>query len=119
MIVPFASGTVTTLVVKASQGGGTSSGQAWLYHDAVPFDEDGAVASNPCTLAGTPNTSVCFIDGLDVNLSLLFLDSLSVFVKTDGGSFEGASACVLIADPVTATGPPPPAGPMPPQRKGG
>ena len=32
---------IRSLVVKASQGGGTSSGRAWVVHDAEPFDAAG------------------------------------------------------------------------------
>jgi hypothetical protein len=110
VILPYGAGTeVTSLVVKASQGGGTSSGTAFIYHDQRnPFDEDGALLdATPCVLPATPDTSFCFIP-IDTG-TLLNLDSLSIFVTSTGGSFEGASACVTLVpvpgDPNDIPGP--------------
>ena len=98
MISPFAAGAeVLTLVVKVSQGNPTS-GVAYLYHDDPLGSDDGERLNpdDPCVLAALPVQSVCQVNFSVGDAVLTALDSLSVFIKTDGGNFEGASACVLI-----------------------
>ncbi|NVK21710.1 MAG: collagen-like protein, partial [Kangiellaceae bacterium] len=100
VISPFAAGAeVLTLVVKAAQGNNPNSGIAILYHDnpggqgGVPV---GNSPSNQCVLDDTAVKSVCKVT-FDTNNDLVEFDSLSVFIRTtDGGSFEGGSACILI-----------------------
>ncbi len=92
VISPFSGAAqVLTLVVKVAQGNSPRDGVANLFHDG-PTDE-GLVLSPDCELlaeASSSNCKVNFVGDLDE------LDSLSVFVKPDSGSFEGATACVLI-----------------------
>ena len=107
VILPFAfaDSVVTNLVVKVSQGNTARTGQAWLYHDGMT--DAGEVISDVCTInelddpsnefeGPLDSTTVCTADPL-VGASLKTFDSLSVFVKADSGSFEGATACVLLA----------------------
>ena len=100
VISPFAAGSeVLTLVVKASQGNNPNSGVAVLYHDAAGGAQGGepvgSAPNNQCVLNETPVKSVCKIT-FSTNNALELFDSLSVFIQTDGGSFEGGSACILI-----------------------
>ena len=108
VILPFAfaDSVVTSLVVKVSQGNTARTGQAWLYHDG-PTDA-GELISEECILneADDPSgpidsTTVCTAPALG-GVDLRPFDSLSVFVKADSGSFEGATACVLLATDQTA-----------------
>ena len=100
VISPFAAGAeVLTLVVKAAQGNNANSGVAVLYHDAPGGAQGGepvgTAPNNQCVLSDTPVKSVCKIT-FSTNNALELFDSLSVFIQTDGGSFEGGSACILI-----------------------
>ena len=100
VISPFAAGAeVLTLVVKAAQGNSPRSGMAVLYHDAAGGAQGGEpvgiAPENECVLNATEVKSVCSIT-FSTNNSLELFDSLSVFIETDGGSFEGGSACILI-----------------------
>ncbi|WP_223669086.1 DUF7467 domain-containing protein [Kangiella shandongensis] len=100
VISPFAADAeVLTLVVKAAQGNNPASGFAVLYHDAAGGaqggEQVGSAPNNQCILNDTAVKSVCKIT-FSTNNSLELFDSLSVFIKTDGGNFEGGSACVLI-----------------------
>jgi hypothetical protein len=95
VISPFgADAQVLVLVVKAAQGNQARSGEAQLFHDAPGNAQGGVSLGGICTLNPTATKSVCkvTIAGGD----LVEFDSLSVFIKADGGSFEGGSACVLI-----------------------
>ena len=104
MIVPFGAGTVVdAFIVKASQGNSDTSGQAWVYHDSDPFTEEGEILSPECTLNQDPDVTICFQQGFGAVLRNL--DSLSVFIETNGGNFEGATACVLIGPITDATDP--------------
>ena len=97
VISPFAADAeVITLVVKVSQGNTPRDGDAQLYHDG-PTD-DGLPLDGLCELNSLPSdlTTTCVIDFTPGDGELELLDSLSVFVETDGGSVEGATACVLI-----------------------
>ncbi|NVJ66635.1 MAG: hypothetical protein HWE16_09100 [Gammaproteobacteria bacterium] len=95
VISPFgADAEVVKLVVKVSQGNTARSGDAQLFHDG-PTDLGLPLGPN-CALDATPgeSTTTCMVP---INAgALTLLDSLSVYVQTDGGSFEGATACVLI-----------------------
>ncbi len=97
VISPFPGGAqVMKLVVKVSQGKGVD-GWAQLYHDRPLSDPDydeGFPIGPVCELHAADNVSVCEVPIADGILTLH--DSLSVFVVTDSGNFEGASACVLI-----------------------
>ena len=86
---------VISLIVKVSQGQTARDGDAWLYHDG-PTD-DGLQLGGQCELISAVGDSrtICEIPIAPGDLDPR--DSLSVFVKTDGGNFSGASACVLIA----------------------
>ena len=88
VISPFDAGAlVVKLVAKAAQGGsGGNSGIAVLHNDAGPL-------SSECVLLGDPTSSTCSIP---VTGTLTELDSLSIFFKTDGGSWAGVSACILV-----------------------
>ena len=95
VISPFlARAEVVKLVVKVSQGNSPRDGDAQLFHDAVTAG--GGQLGGNCALDSSPGDfrTVCSI--LINAAPLTLLDSLSVFVVTDSGSFEGASACVLI-----------------------
>ncbi len=92
VISPFSGAAqVLTLVVKVSQGNSPRDGVANLFHDG-PTDE-GEILSPDCVLAAAPSKSTCTVN---IGGALTVLDSLSVFIKPDSGSFEGATACVLI-----------------------
>ncbi len=95
--------------MKASQGNTARTGRAWLYHDDPGGNDAGEILAggdnNPCLIDESlaPNigtnesTTVCAISS-DEGQTLEVFDSLSVFVVTDNGSFEGATACVLILE---------------------
>ena len=101
VISPFLNGSdVLRFVVKVSQGNTARSGEAQLFHDDVVAG--GQTLGPVCVITpvvpgvGGDFRTTCEID-IDPTVAVLaLLDSLSVFVNTDGGSFEGASACVLI-----------------------
>ncbi|MBE9548040.1 MAG: collagen-like protein, partial [Proteobacteria bacterium] len=100
VITPFPAGyVITKFIVKVSQGNIPVNGEAWLLHDDhVNESRDGHQISDICPLTKNdpgPFASVCKLDGPFYE-SLQVWDSLSVFVKTDGGNFTGATACVLI-----------------------
>ena len=100
VISPFLAGAeVVTLVVKAAQGNSPRSGSAVLFHDAAGGAQGGeplgTAPNNQCILSNTPVKSICKIT-FATNNALELFDSLSVFIKTDAGSFEGGSACILI-----------------------
>ncbi|MBL4881387.1 MAG: collagen-like protein, partial [Oleispira sp.] len=97
VISPFgADAEVITLVVKAAIGKTARSGVARLFHDAPGGVKGGEMLGEDCVLELNSFKSTCLIT-LDVGTGGLgFLDSLSVFIKADSGSFEGGSACVLI-----------------------
>ena len=101
VISPFSAGAqVLRLVVKVAQGNSPRDGTARLFHDdPLGLTDLGEQLSPDCNLVAAPSRSTCEVDFTG---SLTFLDSLSVFVFTAGGSFEGASACVLI-DPDPGT----------------
>ncbi len=101
VISPFVVGAqVLRFVVKVSQGNTARSGDAQLFHDALVAG--GQPLGPPCPINGTPGDfrTTCEININSAN-ELALLDSLSVFISTDGGSFEGGSACILI-DPTPA-----------------
>ncbi|MCK5379273.1 MAG: hypothetical protein KAJ78_07705, partial [Acidobacteria bacterium] len=58
-----------------------------------PDYDAGLVLSPACVLVAAAQKSTCTINFTG---DLVVWDSLSVFVKTKGGNFEGASACILI-----------------------
>ena len=101
VISPFLNGSdVLRFVVKVSQGNTARSGEAQLFHDDVVAA--GQTLGPVCVITpvvpgvGGDFRTTCEID-IDPTVAVLaLLDSLSIFVNTDGGSFEGASACVLI-----------------------
>ena len=89
VITPFEAGAfIKRFVIKAAQGNNPVSGIATVYHDDGPLGTCNLVANDPDAAK-----SVC--SGI-TNGVLGEFDSLSVFVKTDGGSFNGATACLLI-----------------------
>ncbi|ACV26582.1 collagen-like protein [Kangiella koreensis] len=89
VITPFEAGAfIKRFVIKAAQGNNPVSGIATVYHDNGPLGTCNLVANDPDAAK-----SVC--SGI-TNGVLGEFDSLSVFVKTDGGSFNGATACLLI-----------------------
>jgi hypothetical protein len=106
VISPFGGNAqVLKLVVKVAQGNSPRDGEAQLYHDNTdnndPDQDKGSPLSPICELTASPSKSTCAVDFVG---NLTPVDSLSVFVKTDTGSFEGATACVLI-DPDGAPAP--------------
>ena len=102
VITPFSAAdqpTVKRLIVKVSQGNSADSGMAWLYHDG---DTDkGEMISGECVITpdvsgpGGDTKTICTVN-YGAGMALLDYDSLSVFVKTDNGNFENASACVVV-----------------------
>ncbi|MBD3654003.1 collagen-like protein [Kangiella sp.] len=89
VITPFEAGAfIKRFVIKAAQGNNPVSGVATIYHDDGPLGTCDLVANDPDDVK-----SVC--SGI-TNGVLGEFDSLSVFVKTDNGSFNGATACLLI-----------------------
>ncbi|MDX1554851.1 MAG: hypothetical protein R3212_02380 [Xanthomonadales bacterium] len=98
VVLPFASGNVTTFVAKAAQGNSPRSGTARLFHEDPNSENIEMIAE--CDLPATPIDSVCFDNsGAAVGNVQADPDSLALFIETDGGSFEGGSACVLISNP--------------------
>jgi hypothetical protein len=100
VILPFVEDVVIQrFVIKVSQGNTARDGTAWVYKDD-PTTDKGQIAIGPCNIVGQvgDSTTVCAVDGpsAPVHSGDLDSDSLSVFVNTAGGSFEGASACVLV-----------------------
>jgi hypothetical protein len=97
VISPFgADAEVITLVVKAAIGNTARSGIAQLYHDAAGGAQGGEALGGICTLDLSTVKSTCQVTLAIGAGELDLLDSLSVFIKADSGSFEGGSACVLI-----------------------
>ncbi|MHC9510407.1 DUF7467 domain-containing protein [Kangiella sp. M94] len=89
VITPFEAGAfIKRFVIKAAQGNNPVSGVATVHHDDGPIGTCNLVANDPDGIK-----SVC--SGI-TNGVLGEFDSLSVFVKTDSGSFNGATACLLI-----------------------
>ena len=89
VITPFEAGAfIKRFVIKGSQGNNPVSGSATVYHDNGPLGSCDLIANDPDAVK-----SVC--SGI-TNGVLGEFDSLSVFVKTNGGSFTGATACLLI-----------------------
>jgi hypothetical protein len=106
VITPFLAGSnVVAFVVKASQGNNPNSGVATVFHDD-PTTDAGQPISVPCYItpeSQSESTTVCdLVNPSDFVEPMLEFDSLSVFIQTDGGNFEGATACVLI-DPNAGT----------------
>ena len=100
VITPFEAGSaILTFIVKVSQGNTARPGSAQVFHDN-PDDPNGSPLSEVCNIVPNPgeSRSVCVLQaGLgDIFDPLVLFDSLSVFVQTDGGSYEGSTACVLI-----------------------
>ena len=100
IVVPAGAGaTVTTFVAKVSQGNTARFGDAELYQDG-PTDNGTLIGT--CALDPDPDDAVtrCM---MMLTAVLVEKDSLSCFIRTDGGSFEGGSCSVLIdlgtADP--------------------
>jgi len=106
VISPFSGDAqVLRLVVKVAQGNSPRDGWAVLYHDNsdnTDPDQDLGLPLSPdigetgaCRLLASPSKSICEVDFVG-DLNDAPIDSLSIFVVTDTGSFEGATACVLI-----------------------
>ena len=103
VVTPFEPGAeVIAAVIKASQGNNPVDGTAWIYHD----EHDGAgtqlghIIAGPCSLVGgIPDDFASVCEATSSGEPLGVWDGLSLFVNTTGGSFTGATACVLI-DPV-------------------
>ena len=88
---------VTAFVVKVSHGSTARSGDGFVYHDGPT---DAGIQIGTCALDGVDgDTTTCMtmIPTFVLNLK----DSLSCFISTDGGSFEGGS-CSVLADLSTA-----------------
>jgi len=124
VIHPFGQETfVVGMTVKVAQGNSPTTGHARLYHDSdltdlgelIPEDDpyppipgcdpgDGNDGIDNDGFGPNPNRSTCMamFDVCDGDQPtnganrLGVKDSLSVFVKTDTGNFEGASACVVL-----------------------
>jgi len=64
---------------------GTFIGDACVIDETL--DPDTSLNTTHCTVLYNCNTAD---NGLEA------LDSLSVFIETDGGSFEGMSACAIV-----------------------
>jgi len=112
VIVPFPEfSEITAFIVKATNAN-DRNGAAVLHHDAGPFPLlacdliNNTIQQNGALFEVSPGKTVCFVDN---QIGVLDeVDSLSVFVNVAGinGSFQGATACVLIK-PEPATGPGP------------
>ena len=100
VILPFAVGEsrVYKLAVKVSKGNNPRSGTAQLFKDDPLSDAGQPIVSEQglCRLDGVPGrrTTTCML--MYENEVLGDKDSLSVFVQTDSGSFEAATACVVL-----------------------
>ena len=93
----YGAGTVSDFTVKVAQGNTALDGEAWVIHDNGVAD--GEPVTTVCPILADPadagRSTVC--DSAEpLGIALNTNDSLSVFVKTNGGSFAGASACVLV-----------------------
>jgi hypothetical protein len=90
---------VNTFIIKVAQGSTAGAGDAWVYHDSASSDK-GSIVSTLCKiLPGSPNEAFtkCILSSpLNFTSPLGIYDSISVFVKTDSGNFQGVSACVQI-----------------------
>jgi hypothetical protein len=93
VVIPLGAGfTITAFVVKVSQGNTPVTGVAQLYQDN---DDDGhAIPGASCNIPATPGTSVCMV--MLSYSQTIEKDSLSCFIETDSGSFEGGSCSILI-----------------------
>ena len=93
----YGAGRVSDFTVKVAQGNTALDGEAWVVHDNGIAD--GEPATEVCSIIAEPTdagkSTVCD-NAAPLDIELNTNDSLSVFVKTDGGSFSGASACVLV-----------------------
>jgi hypothetical protein len=116
VVTPLDNAQVTAFIVKTYMGpsGGSVSGQAAVFHDDPNGDIDGEQLTNWCPINRDPNedvvVAICrlrdfygdFLNGCATNAtstgcSIGNEDGLSVFIETDGGSFQGGSACILIS----------------------
>ena len=108
IVVPAGAGAeVTLFVAKVSQGNTARFGDAEIFKDG-PTDSGtliGGCALDPATTDEDVTRCMVMFDAEFDPLSILVLkDSLSCFIRTDGGSFTGGSCSVLIdlgtADPL-------------------
>ena len=109
VILPYESGTVTSFIVKGAQGNSPRSGTARLFHED-PNSESPEQLGGDCLLPATPVDTVCFDNAIMGEIGSQGgddFDSLAVHIETNSGSFEGASACVLISETVPASPPGP------------
>jgi hypothetical protein len=92
---------VEAFVVKVSQGNSPRSGDAEIYKDG-PTDEGTLIGT--CAIDAQPDDTTTTCMTMIEGESLAFKDSLSCFIRTDGGSFEGGSCSVVVnlatADPL-------------------
>ncbi|MCK4842187.1 MAG: collagen-like protein, partial [Methylococcales bacterium] len=96
VVIPSDAGaTVTMFVAKVSQGNTARFGDAFLYKDGPTGAGTliGACSIDPDV--GDPVTT-CMIMVFGDEKILDEKDSLSCFIKTDGGSFEAGSCSILI-----------------------
>ena len=93
----YGAGTVSDFTVKVAQGNTALDGEAWVIHDNGIAD--GEPVTEVCPIVADPadagRSTVCD-SAAPLGIALDTNDSLSVYVKTNGGSFAGASACVLV-----------------------
>ena len=93
----YGAGTVSDFTVKVAQGNTALDGEAWVVHDNGIAD--GEPVTEVCPIVADPadagRSTVCD-SAAPLGIALDTNDSLSVYVKTNGGSFAGASACVLV-----------------------
>ena len=96
--MPFGAGTeAEAFVVKVSQGNVARSGDAFLFIDNRddPRTDLGTQIAT-CEINGVPGDSTTTCMTMNTSLTLAQKDSLSCFISTDGGSFEGASCAVVV-----------------------
>jgi len=107
IVTPFPVGSrVVSFVAKATQGNNPVSGTATLYRDGPTPNGQPLSLECPITPSGPDDlTTICrdgdvaaFFEpgegGIDGAIGLA--DGLSVFFQTDGGSWAGTTACILI-----------------------
>jgi hypothetical protein len=90
---------VESFTVKAGQGNTPKDGDAQLFKDGATSAGQ-LVTNDVCELNSSPSdiATTCTVNITDpcTNAALSAGDSLSVFIKTDSGNFEGMSACAVV-----------------------
>ncbi len=117
VVIPVIGAQVVAFIVKAYQGGGTTGGQAAIFHDdgADPLNIDGQQLTNWCTLPADDPVTICNLGDQYPSLDAACInnpegnecqfddfDGLTMYIEADNGSFAGASGCALITGEAAA-----------------